>query len=133
MVLQSVKRFLRKHFLRSKPSNSEQSNAKGQHLPPKYTKKTQNPEVLDLDGTPITYKAFPNKEWKQNQCRKWIEEVLVERCEMSRGKARKKAKGFKGYGAGMFAMSSYDWNCPYSDGLGKSGNSIYGLLHPRGF
>jgi hypothetical protein len=52
---------------------------------------------------------------------------------MSRGKARKKVKGFEGCGAGIFAMSSYDWTDPYFGALGKSGNSIYGLLHPRDF
>ena len=52
---------------------------------------------------------------------------------MSREEAREKAKGFEGCGAGMFAISSYDWERLYGGALGKFSNSIYGLLHLSGF
>jgi hypothetical protein len=115
-------------------NNSTVSSKQTDDHPPSYTKtpidlQVERPRIqqsLD-DETSITSQSIPQFRWRNDQCRYWLEEVLVELCGTDRGYARQAANNMfaGGFGPRIFNQTPDDWNAELG---AEDGESIYALI-----
>jgi hypothetical protein len=70
---------------------------------------TPETELPQLPPTRIRASDTPQWRWNKEQCRTWLQAVLMEYCSKSRAEAFRLSEQFEGFGPSLYIKSCENW------------------------